>query len=132
LNLTATKILSSTPNKACLALGKKPPSHFSVLSSPFSQQVEDRASIRMKLYDILDPSPMESLPMLYHTEKKAEPFLPTSQSQSCLCETAEWTDKHHTPCENPLLTTWENNPAQPLGRLKPPSKTEKHKQPTVI
>jgi hypothetical protein len=30
----------------------------------FSQQAEDRASIRIKLCDILDPYPMESLPKI--------------------------------------------------------------------
>jgi hypothetical protein len=29
--------------------------------------------------------------------KKMEPFLPTSQPQSFLHETAEWTGKHHAP-----------------------------------
>jgi hypothetical protein len=52
----------------------------------FSPKAEDRMSIRIKLCDILDPWPVESFP----TDcKKMEPFLPTSQPQSFLHETAE-------------------------------------------
>jgi hypothetical protein len=51
-----------------------------------------------------------------------------------LHETAEWTEKHHTQHATFLPTTQEHNPAQPLGRLNPPTKkkTEKHKQKTII
>jgi hypothetical protein len=37
-------------------------------------------------------------------KKKAEPFLPTSQLQSYMCETAEHTGEHHAPYATPLPT----------------------------
>jgi hypothetical protein len=79
----------------------------------FSQEAEYRTSIRIKLWNILDPNPP------YATVKNAVPSLPASQLQSCLCESAEQTVEHHTPCVTPLPNPWENNPAQPLNRLNP-------------
>jgi hypothetical protein len=75
---------------------------------------------------------VESLPTPHHTEKKVDPFLPATWFQSCLRETAELTGEHHVAHATPLPTPQENNPAQPLGRLNPSSKTEKHKQQTII
>jgi hypothetical protein len=45
------------------------------------------------------------------------PFLPTSWLQSCLHETACWTNRWASPTSLPI--PWENNPVQPLGRLNP-------------
>jgi hypothetical protein len=62
--------------------------------------------------------------------KKQHHFSPPAGSKAA-CETAEGTDEHHAPHATPHLPQ-ENNPVQPLGRLKPPSKTEKYKQWTII
>jgi hypothetical protein len=53
LHPKATKTLYGTSSNVCPALGgKKNPGHFSFF---FSQQAEDKASIRIKLCDILNP-----------------------------------------------------------------------------
>jgi hypothetical protein len=57
---------------------------------------------------------MESLPMPHHTEKSGI-FLPASQLQRCLHETAE----EQVSIKLPYSSPWENNPVQPLRRLKP-------------
>jgi hypothetical protein len=67
---------------------------------------------------------MENLPMPCPL-KTAVAFLPTSWLHSCLHETAEGTDEHHTPQLAPLPTLsphptpQENTPAQSLCRLNP-------------
>jgi hypothetical protein len=72
---------------------------------------------------------VESLFTPCHTEK-SRPFLLTSQLQSCLWETATACEQlHHVQLSS--LSPGENNP----GQTEPPhfpSKTEKHKQRTVI
>jgi hypothetical protein len=104
--------------------------------------LEDRPSMRIELCDILDPEPVESLPMpcyaepkpgSVYLEKSVTPFLPTSQFQSCLHKPADPTDEKHSPDATPLPSPREHNPVQPLGRLNLClNKTEKHKQQIVI
>jgi hypothetical protein len=68
--------------------GKKPLGCFSFLFS-FSQQTENRSSIRSNSVTFWTPRPWEVF--LHHAalKKKVKPFLPTSQLQCCLFETAE-------------------------------------------
>jgi hypothetical protein len=65
------------------------------------------------------------------TLKTVMPFLPTSWLQSCVRETAEGLGEHHAPHAAPLPTLppqpWENNTAQPMGRLNEPSSPAKLK-----
>jgi hypothetical protein len=61
------------------------------------------------------------------------PFLPaTTDSKPACVWFGIWTGEHHAPHMTSLPTPWKHKPVQPLGRPKPPNKTETHKQQTVI
>jgi hypothetical protein len=61
---------------------------------------------------------MEILPTLHHTEK-SDAILPSSQLESCLHDSAEWTGEHHTPCTTHLPIPQENNPDPGQNELLP-------------
>jgi hypothetical protein len=112
------KISHSTASKACLALGDKKPLaksfFFFLLFLFFSQQAGNRASIRIKFSDILDPWTMENFPMPRYTEKQWHHFFPTASSKVACMKL-----KNEQVSMTPLPTLQENNPVNPLGRLNP-------------
>jgi hypothetical protein len=99
--------------------GIKAPHPFLFFFFSFSQQAEGRASIGIKLSDILDPY-LWKASLCPAALRKAMPFLPTGWLQSSLHESEEQTGEHHALYRTPLPTPWEHNLAQLLGILNPP------------